>query len=137
MESYSLHNFIPGEYLGDISYNGIEGFVSALNHEVEHWKLKEDLWKTGGYDTADDCDKDGYPDSWEMFDPIAINYGFDPKVKDVYNSGYDLKNLKNFGAPTWYEETKCSICQTTKNNIIINDLDWSYDKTGEYQGKQW
>lgn len=132
----TLHDLNTGAYLGSANYTGIEGYVSTLYHELEHWNLKVDLWPNG-YDTADDCDKDGYPDSWEANDPLAIVYGFDPSKLDKYNSNYNVLNLQTSGAATWYEEVKCRVCQSAKNFKILNNFDWSFDKTGNYQGKNW
>jgi hypothetical protein len=135
MKSYD-YNLASGALLAPTKYEGIEAYLAVLYHEIEHWKIMERLWP-GGYDTQDDCDKDGYPDSWEATDPKAVTYGFIAGVKDVYQSGYDPRNLPAYGAATHYQEAHCRRCEKTKDTALLNASDWSYDKTGNFQGKNW
>lgn len=126
-----------GEETGDIIYKGIEGFVATVLHELKHWELKVELWIGTGYDTADDCDGDGYPDSWEA-GPIGMQYGFNPQEKDIYNFNYaQEETLEAAGAAAWYEEVRCRICEFNGPRHILNDKDWSFDISNQFQGKNW
>lgn len=127
---------------------GVEAFVGTIIHELEHWKIKERLWSTG-YDSADDCDQDGYPDSWESSDTIAMEHGFLVGTDDTYSSAYRINLTANTIVPkdpnstmplpagTTYEEMVCRICAHNKDTSILNSKDWSFDPQKTYQGKQW
>jgi hypothetical protein len=114
-------------------YRAIEGFVAVIYHEMEHWKIFDEFWKDG-YDNLLDLDGDFFPDAWEMANEI---YGFKVGIADIYNTTYDTYNLHLAGASAMYQEVMCRLKEVSSNTQILNPVDWSYDPTGKYQGKNW
>lgn len=64
-------------------------------------------------------------------------YGFKVGIADIYNTTYDTYNLHLAGASAMYQEVMCRLKEVSSNTQILNPVDWSYDPTGKYQGKNW
>jgi len=132
---------------------GIHVFYNTIAHEVEHVKLKFEIWNythpskpdvLPGYNDIWDLDRDYYKDVWEENDNDAKDYKFSTKIPeggvDRYNSNYAsclCYSKHPCTAGTQYEEERCRKVANELDYQAIDKYDWSYDLYLKYQGKQW
>lgn len=130
---------------------GIHVFYNTIAHEVEHVKLKFEIWNYThpskpevfpGYNDIWDLDRDYYKDVWEEKDLVASKM-FETESgtnQDRYISNYSdcfCFNKYPCSAGTQYEEERCRKVANELDYQAIDKFDWSYDLYLKYQGKQW
>lgn len=149
-EGCGFRKFDPTNPSANPSTGNIEGIhvlYSTVAHEVEHTLITCQVW-ADGYDSSLDeplPNKDYYRDNWETQtnNDNAGNPGYCPftiGVNDSFNTNYVEANIGNCmleTAGTNYEETRCRIRATTLDLEPVNNFDWSFDPTNQFQGKQW
>ena len=116
------------EYLSRYGNSGIRTFYQTLIHENEHIAIYEELWPNG-YNASKDTDGDGYPDQWELNDPVAQQYHFTIGPPGSKNDIYDSTqpNLAGYR----YEEARCDRKVESFDPKIFDSQDWSSE------GQQW
>ncbi|MFN8279951.1 MAG: hypothetical protein U0V49_06675 [Saprospiraceae bacterium] len=127
---------------------GIHNFIAVLAHENHHIVLWEEFWPppngyTGNLDLdkdgkLDDEDGDGYP-NWFEKSQTGKDYDFRLNHKgdifgatEIDNEGYEV-----FSSGTIYEEFECNKKLRSADVTSKDHLDWSFDPTGKFQGKNW
>jgi len=150
---------IPGNDFDDAI--GIYSYYCIMAHESSHAKFATEHWITG-YSANLDSDNgsigDFYRDSWE--DDFKNKYGGKEFRKYPFSSKYDdyikpelvdkqfinpdrmdldINGVPRFSVGQDYEEGKAYLLEydAYKNIHNVLSLDWSYDRYGIYQGKQW
>lgn len=137
---------------------GIHVLYSTIIHEREHAIIECENWEKDslaidvgkGYSSLWDLDRDGYKDVWELsHSPIFGIEGFGGYTKkDAYGldisgipTSYDSSKLGMgiYSAGTEYEESRCRQVELNSKSLfnLINQYDWSFDKSKIIQGKQW
>lgn len=128
---------------------GIHVFYNTVAHEAEHARIECEVWQfehlahpniVSGYESVWDMDKDGYKDIWEEHHPDATEL-FETTSgtkKDKYDGQYaECFCNGDCSAGTMYEETRCRNKEKSLNHSEVDNYDWSFDKTNNYQGKNW
>jgi hypothetical protein len=109
------------------NHTGLHCFIEVLAHENQHMVIYDTFWPDG-YDESRDVDSDYHPDSWEAF--YGGIYGFVVGVDDDENFAV--------GSPAYkYQEPICTQAERDAAYDAYDSMDWSFDPTGQYQGKQW
>lgn len=124
------------ELAGQIIY-GIHNYYSTWTHELEHAIIFKENWPSG-YDITQDVDLDYYNDAWEdkhKVNKFKVRNAGLVDYEDLYDNNNPLSNGLN------YEESRCFSKEdklVLEGKISHNDhLDWSYDYTNNFNGKQW
>ncbi len=133
--------------------DGIHVMCSTVIHEVEHAIIECEVWQNG-YSNLLDSDGDGYNDDWERansspmfmftvpidkvtapFDAYGVDKG--TGAPQTYNS--KLLGNKLYSVGTEYEEFRCRTKEVNSKHLfpMIDIDDWSFDPSGNFQGKQW
>lgn len=124
---------VPTENGSVIKLKGIQAFSNTFFHELHHAELYFILWKNG-YVNSDDFDEDFIPDKFERQN---TKFNFKLNVKDnPYSGNYDFKNLKAASSIDYYEEFTVREFALLHINDL-DDFDWSYDPSGNFQGINW
>ncbi|MBK8242608.1 MAG: hypothetical protein IPK88_04215 [Saprospiraceae bacterium] len=129
---------------------GIEAFYIFLSHELEHARLmNEEIWPNG-FNQTEDLDittlniGDYYNDIWETKNR-SPDYKFSKKYDDYYKHELLFKQFKNpdqkiLSVGYKYEETIGFTAEYNAKDKMEGDtkyLDWSFDRKGFYNSKQW